>query len=252
MNTLLIGKGGSGKTTAACTGRKPLFLIDVDKKAHEMINLKPLIDSGELIIYDIKSKLIEDNLAWRALNPDKPMKIQPTGYVEIIEVINQVLEGDIAQDCNTIVLDSLTRLAEHLKRLLIFHRGKGKFGKKVDADMNWPSWGSYLANLEELFSALMDFGDKDFICIAHEKEMVERDPITEVEIIKGYYPLIDGQMREKLPTFFNEVYFMNRVFKKAEKKNIYQFRTAGNKYCARTSLVLDESVDADLSKIFGN
>ena len=216
------------------------------------MNIQPLIKSGDVIIHDIKSKLIEDGLVWRALHPDLPMKKQPTGYIEVVEALNQVLENEIAQDCNTIVLDSLSRLVEHLKRLLIYHRGQGKFGKKKEeGDLNWPSWGSYLANLEELFTALTSYMDKDFICTVHEKAVVEVDPFTDVETVKGYFPMVDGQMKEKLAGYFNEVYFMEAKFSKAVKKTEYKFRTAGNKYCARTSLVLDELVEADLSKIFG-
>ena len=255
MNVLLIGEPGSGKTTAACSGKHPTYLIDVDGKARQMMNIQPLIESGDVIIHDIKSKLIEDDLVWRAMNPDKPMKVQPTGYIEVVEALNQILENDLpeAQKCNTIVLDSLTRLSEHLKRLLIYHRGQGKFGKKKDeGDLNWPSWGSYLANLEELFTALTSYMDKNFICVVHEKAVVEIDPFTDVEVVKGYYPMIDGQMRGKLAGYFNEVYFLNKKFSKKNKKTDYSFRTAGDKYCARTSLNLDELVEANLSKIFGN
>ena len=165
MNILLIGRPGSGKTTAACSGQQPTYLIDVDKKAKEMLNLKPKVDSGEIIIHNIESRVIEGRLSERALNPEKPIKNQPQGYVEVIDLLNDIIDGthEPSKVAKTIVLDSLTRTVEHLKRLLIYHRGKGKFGKKDEGDMNWPSWGSYLANLEELFDGLGYIKDKDFI-----------------------------------------------------------------------------------------
>ena len=63
MNILLIGRPGSGKTTAACSGRQPTYLIDVDMKAHELYNIKPQVDkwtlpSGRSIIVLAEGRLV--------------------------------------------------------------------------------------------------------------------------------------------------------------------------------------------------
>jgi len=260
MITLLIGVPGSGKTTAACTAPPPVGLIDVDGKADQMHNIQHLIKKGDVVIVPVKSKMVEDTFEYRALNPDKGPKEQPKGYIEIVNMLNSAIDNDgIFKDFKTTCLDSLSRTVEHMKRLLIYHRAKGKFGKIKDdkkmEDMNWPSWGSYLSNLEEIFGAAAGYWPKGkhFVCCVHEKEYTEKDPITEVEITKGYWPMIDGQMREKLAGYFNEVYFMqkqNRIKKGVIPAGIdYHFRTMGKKYCARTSYKLDELVEPNLSKI---
>lgn len=255
MNTLIIGPPGSGKTVAACSGASPTLILDVDGKANEMYILKDRIASGNIVVKPLMNRLIKDRLSERALNPDKPPKKQPEGYVAAVDLLSDIVDKNPDYAIyKTIVLDSLSRLVEHLVRLLIYHRGQGKFGKKKEeGDLNWPSWGSYKANLEEVFNVLCTHMDKDFICTAHLKEITETQTLMEgahvVEItsVVGRKPLIDGQMRDKLAGYFNEVYFMES--KTSGKHPSYQFRTRGTKYDARTSYPLEEFVPADLLSI---
>jgi len=260
MNILLIGSPGAGKTTTACSGRHPSLLIDVDKKASQMQNIRPLIEKGEVDILTLKSPLVADRLAYRAQNPDKGPKLEPQGYYEIVNILNDILDGaEEYEKYNTIILDSLTRTVEHLKRLLVYHRAQGKLGKKKKAgdqldDMNWPSWGSYLANLEDLFGAMLTLEDKDFICTVHLKHDIEKDEATKTYLDKGYWPMVDGQMREKLAGYFNEVYFciVEPPSKVRKTGTQYLLRTqkASLYSCARTSMQLSELEEANLLKIY--
>lgn len=249
MNTktyLLVGDAGSGKTTVACTCEHPTLIIDVDCKADKMENIRHLIESGDVTIHPIKISLVEDTLRDRVLNPDGKIKKQPEGYLYVVDLLNRILQGDEEfMKYNTIVLDSMTRLTEHLKRLLIYLRGQGHFGKKkTDGDMCWPSWGAFLSNLEELITELIQT-DKNLICTVHKKTEVEHDDMTDTSIILGYWPLIDGQMSKKLAGYFDEVFFMEKKITKARGTE-YLFRTVGTKYCARSSFTLPEFVQADI------
>ncbi len=254
MNFLLIGTPGSGKTSALCSGRLPIHLVDVDGKAEEMMNIAPLIKKGDVVVKTFKEKLVKDKLADRARNPSVPPKEIPEGYLAMVDHLNRIIDGDSEfKDFRTIGLDSLTRVSDHHKSLLVHHRGKGHFGKKLDNDPNWPSWGTYLKNWEELFTPLCTFLEQDFICTVHLKIMTETQTtmigsqVVETTVITGYKPLLDGQIRDKLAGYFNECYYMEA--KTSGKSPTYQFRTRGTKYDARTSLPLDEFEPADIMDV---
>lgn len=248
-NYILIGNPGAGKTTAACTCEHPTMIIDVDCKAHKMENIQPLIKSGQVVVYPVRIPLVVDSFRDRVLHPDGKLKKQPEGYLYVVDLLNRILDGDEEfKDFKTIVLDSLSRLVEHMKRLLIYLRGQGKFGKASGGDMNWPSWGSYLSNLEELFTEVIQM-DKNFICITHEKIEKQHDDLTDTDIILGYWPAVDGAFMKKMAGYFDECFFMERKISRA-KGIEYFFRTYGTKYCARSTRDLPEFVPADISQIW--
>jgi len=256
-NTLIVGKPGSGKTTSLLTAPNlPVALFDVDNKASSMNNLESAIKKGDIVVIPFKEKLVEESLVDRALNPDKKINKQPMGYIKILEILNGFIDEDTDafkenKRFGTLAVDSLSRVVEHMKRLLIYLRGQGKFGiKKVDGDMNWPSWGSYLTNLEELFTNLCLF-ERDLIVIAHEKLETERVKMggEETTVVLGHWPHVDGQMMKRLAGYFNEVYFMD-VQVRLNQPTQYRFRTRGGKFCASSSFNLKEFEEANISKLY--
>jgi len=254
---LLVGKPGSGKTTTACTLEHPTLIIDVDCKAEGMANLYPLVAEKLVEIIPIRIPLVSEKLSDRALYPQKGVTIQPRGYLAIVDLLNEILEDNEGkyERFRTIVLDSITRTTEHMKRLLIYLKSSGAFGeskkKKDDItdDMNWPSWGSYLSNLEELFTEACQLSGKNLICTVHEETRTEHDKFTDTTVILGYWPMIHGQMREKVSGYFNEVYYMLVEGGKGKPTN-YFCRTRGNKIDAHSSFKdIPDVVEADLGKV---
>lgn len=256
---LLVGPPGSGKTTTACTLEYPTLIVDVDKKAKKMFNIKHLVDSGNVDIIFPQSALVEDRLRYRAANPDKGPKKEPQGYYEIVDICNDIIDNLPQYDkYKTFVVDSITRISEHLKSLLIYHRAQGKFASKVekqsksfdDGDMNWPSWGSYLKNFEELFNGFLGF-ERNIIFTAHLHEEWVKDEIAKTAYVSSYRPLIEGQIRNKLSGYFNEVYYMEPDVKRGQPVK-YMMRTVGSKHDAHTSLATPELIEANLALAIKN
>jgi hypothetical protein len=231
-----------------------------------MINLQDRIKSGEIVVYSMQNALIAGRLADRALNPHRGLKEEPKGYVEVLNVLNDIMDGVETitdksgeviplQGYDTYILDTASRLATHMKRLLIYHRTKGRFGKfnsdSAADDVNWPSWGSYLANFEELMEACTKYIPGHFVCCVHEQHRTTIDPLTGGEIDKGYWPMIQGSFRELFAGYFNEVYHLEGYVPKGKgKEKEWKVITAGRDYNARTSLKLDPEEPADLEQIF--
>jgi hypothetical protein len=246
---LLIGKPGSGKTTLSCTLEHPTVIIDVDNKAHRMANIKHLVDVGNVIIHPVAFPLVGESLTSRLGSLDKAPQKEPRGYIETIKVLESIANGETYSECKTVVLDSLSRLDEHLNRLILYYRGKGRIGDKAGADMGWPGWGKFKQVMEELFTVLVQL-DKNFICCAHEFIDKEEDVITGVSKIIGYYPNASGSIRTKLAGYFDEVYWLDsKIVKDKERGNIrkYYVITADREKPVRTSMVLNGVEEANLA-----
>ena len=208
---LLYGAPGSGKTTLALTAPKPLLLIDVDNKTFTK-------EMG-LDIKSISARLSSDSLRNKILLGGKLLK-QPEGYLQLCDFLSSLEE-----DCpyETIVLDSLTKVVEHLKRLILF------IGKTPI--MRIQDWGTLLSNLEELIGVLLSLDCKQVILIAHDT--IEKDEVTGgIE----FRPLVEGSMRHKIGAYFNEVYYLKPMKGGEKGQIIYSMLTQNDgKHISRTA-----------------
>ena len=235
---ILWGPPGSGKTTMACTMCKlgySVLLIDLDKKAEQMYNLKAYIEESKLTIITPKSDLVAGDLKIRVLQPKRAPIAQPKGYLEFIDTINAIQKGEYAK-YDVLVVDSTTRLLEHLKRLILHVQGRGS--------MEIQDWGILLSNLEELFSTVFSLNFEHIILIAHDQ--TERDELLGTIEMK---PLLDGQMKHKAGSYVEEMYFTQVETTKQGAQYTILTKPLGRIKQCRTSRNLNAVEPADFSII---
>lgn len=247
MSSILIyGRPGSGKTTMAASmtelGYKVHF-IDVDGKIKNMQNLKQRIEDGSITSIEIESPVDPQSLKSRATAGLKayPAKL-PKGYHEIVSIIDEYSDSDALPEQPTVlVLDSLTRVNEHMKSLLK-HYCHGK--------LDFSGWDAVLGNYEALFDAFYKLQPNYFkhcIIIAHAKD--DKDEV--LQVIESR-PLIDGQFRDKAGAYVEEMFFtfVDVPTKSSEPKFLCYTKPTGRILHARSSRDLPVVVESDFSVIF--
>jgi len=248
-----------------------VLLYDADQKAEKMVNIHDLIKSGQVTIVNMKSTLVEGSLKDRILKPKAPPSKQPQGYLEFVAFVTNLQEqckqdtsvvqstvkkvvsvdpegekdplvltekptGGLYSD-TVLVVDSATTLFSHMRRLILQVQGRGA--------MEIQDWGIILSNLEELFSVLFTLPFKHVILIAHDQ--TERDELVGRVEIK---PLIDGQMKNKVGLYVEEMYYMVPNITKDKAEYLIQTKPMGRVTQCRTSRPLKTIEPADFSVIF--
>jgi hypothetical protein len=205
--------------------------------------MKHLIAEGRIEVCDFSESLVDSSLKQRLLlGPDKKLLKQPQGYLRIAELIDSFKE-DPPEDASSsfLVLDSLSRAAEHMRRLMYFIQGSQK--------LQFDEWKFVRDNLEELFDAFFSLQPHPFkhvVMIAHE--MTERDDI--LGIVKTL-PLVEGQMRGKCGGFVEEQYYcFVEVDKQGDPSFIVQTKPSGRIVQARSSRDIPTYITADFKEIF--
>ena len=249
---LAYGPPGSGKTTLFSTftklGYKVLYL-DLDQKVEKMINLRGLLDSGDIVVKTIEAKLTEVNLKQRILTPKVALVKQPKGYLEFCDLISEfesMIDKDMTYDCQVLVIDSITALLEHLDRLISHLQQKKSSGKKDH--WTFDEWAILLTNLEEFFYTMLRLQKlfKHVGVIAHVQTEKDETSGRVLDVL----PQIKGSMRFKAAKYFEEVYLTHvEASKAAPPKFQVITKPIGNCH-ARTSRDIPTICDADFSVLF--
>lgn len=241
----IYGPPGSGKTTLACSMTKlgyKVNIIDPDQKALKMINIKPLVDAGKVVVTPIMEKLTESDMRTKVLNPKAALIRQPKGYLAICDAVSALEKESMTvtepRD-EVLVKDSLTSMIEHFQRLEMHLDKKTKF--------TFDEWGNLKANLEDYFRTMGALQKlfKHVIITAHETTKTDEDTGRILKIL----PSIDGSMKDKVGNYFEEVYHTHTEFKGGKTEYFIETQAVGKAY-ARTSRDLPALVEADFSIIF--
>lgn len=244
---LFYGPPGTWKTTLAVKhpGKKKLW-IDVDEKLKEMEHITPeersKIDvwiTGESLV---PGEVMIANIDRTRADVTKGAKIlkKPRGYEKTVAVVNELLKlasaGQFPYDL--VVLDSLTRLMNHLEYLILFQHDV--------TIMNESLYGVAKRNIQDFVFGFLRL-PCDRIMITHDKHRVKRDKKGDI-IEETIRPNVTGAMAEELMGYFSEGYYF---LGSNDQGKTWRIQTGGDSLKpARTTKQLSFEQVIDPAKIF--
>lgn len=253
---MLYSRPGMGKTTMACSFTKlgyKVDLIDVDDKASDMQNLRPLIDSGRLTIRPIHSKIAEGGLRTKILVPKAAHAKQPKGYLEFCDIMNEYEQlGDGSRfDSVLVAPDSLSTLVIHLEKLVLHLSPPSAKSDPRQEKFTYDQWDILRTNMHEVFSTLRSLQRvfKHVVVTAHEASAID----DETKELKQILPSLRGSFKNDYGQYLNEIWRLIGS-RRTKEGHIWQLQTSsapsGGIADARTSRNLKDVEPADFSQLF--
>lgn len=261
---LLQGPPGSGKTTmAALTAvNKPVYFIDFDRKLDTAAHIIPAIQAGEVTYDEIAEALVEEDMKMRIkrlVKNEKPVK-EPRGWYMFAELADKLEKNEKFLKAGTVVLDSMTRAAAHLDRLITYTDDKGT------STFSQRNWGSFLKMWQETVTILIDTAKahgKDIIFIVHERVSEIPGPNTKVTyddnnnrhfigtLNMRVAASIPGQFGIEIGSYFEEVYGLGVVFDGGKPKWVCNVLPDGKRDLRTSHAVTTGEHPCDFRVIWG-
>ena len=167
--TCLQGEPGSGKSSmlALTSIRKPVLVLDVDRKIQSAGWAQPALKSGELICWELKEAFDDSNLKSRmmalAKMQGKPT-IAPKGWETLANMIYDLAKTEEGKRAGTWGWDSLTISNEHMKSMIMYYADRTKFA--------FDQWNALKIGWMDTLSFIRDLArenDKDLTMTVHER-----------------------------------------------------------------------------------
>jgi hypothetical protein len=166
--TCLQSDPGMGKSMMAglTAVNRPVHFVDIDRKILSAAWASEGIAKGDITVWELEEPIDATNFANRITSLIKKEKppVQPQGWIKFGEYIN-AHEDPAWKAANTVVIDSLTLLNEHLKTFIMWGAGKSKF--------TFDQWSALKIGWMDTMSALRDLHrehNKDLIVTVHERD----------------------------------------------------------------------------------
>lgn len=181
----LMGSYGTGKSLMAASTavRRPVHILDIDRKVKAMSLINHLLEKSDVTYKEIGDTVNEGGLLGRldALSKNEAVKRAPLGWTNFAKAVQNFETDEDVKKAGTIVIDTYTQLAVHMKAHMQFLTGKPK--------LVWDNWSAWKQMWTELTTILIDYciqADKDLIVNIHER--ISEKPgegTTKVIVSKG-------------------------------------------------------------------
>lgn len=187
---VVLGTKGAGKTTFACTGRRPIYMYSFDPDGPRTV--KDLIESGELTVIDCEEERIQS----------------PRAYKKFKQQFDQDIESGLLNKMGTVIIDSMTTFSDAALHKVQLNAGRP--GQKVQLQ----DYGEHVQMIMEVMTDLMNL-EADVVLCGHLLALV--DQVTEKIV---YDLLTAGRLaRVKPPILFSEVYTL--LTKRNDNKTMF-------------------------------
>lgn len=203
LSILVIGDAGSGKTKFIETLPRP-FVFDFDK------GMATLAGTG------VPYEIFKDAPKGTKILPfmkDRGIYEWGTAWPAFVKRLNEIGSSIDAGTCqyDTLCFDSLTTMADLVQNNILRTDNKVK--------MEIQHWGSFLNAMSDIMGQLTSWPLIKYLTAHIMRDTNDLTQATEM------LPLISGQMKGKLPVYFDEVYFTEVRGGVGGKPREFVFRT---------------------------
>jgi hypothetical protein len=224
------------------------------------------IEKGRKVTWwELEETIAEEGLYSRATRMSKNLKPekQPQGWLKFSQLVDRLTKDETALKAKTWGIDSLTRVTQHLDRLILYSDDKGT------AAFSPREWGVFLKMLQETICVIIDLAkahDKNIIFTVHER--ISEVPGPNVKVIKRvgtggestreYLGALDlkiaasvpGQFGLEFGSYFEEVYGLNVDVVGSKPKWICRVKPDGKRDLRTSCNVSFDECEPDFSLIW--